>query len=281
MHIFYFVQEICSPSNPVLIMMQAEVEGTLVYTPSPSPNDQSKETKKYQMMTTKNEFIHTNFPDLPGSEKVIQNYRCKYYLRNQTFGGKMWMTHNYVLFTSFDSQQKEKIPFSSISAIDHEAGLLSISSTVSFILYSGMSMIFSGFFHRDETLTLLNYLLHHSPCYYLIPKTLEEKMNKSLPPPGGQEKKNFFEANSRWSQLEASPLPAELYERPDVSLAEQTAQLADDIYGKNLQICSNLEDDARAIDRIQRYFPFWCGCFELGIHCLHFSIGIWKKQITM
>eukprot|EP00339_Tiarina_fusa_P006669 CAMPEP_0117001400 /NCGR_PEP_ID=MMETSP0472-20121206/3411_1 /TAXON_ID=693140 ORGANISM="Tiarina fusus, Strain LIS" /NCGR_SAMPLE_ID=MMETSP0472 /ASSEMBLY_ACC=CAM_ASM_000603 /LENGTH=273 /DNA_ID=CAMNT_0004701393 /DNA_START=52 /DNA_END=870 /DNA_ORIENTATION=+ len=209
--------------------------------------------KKFETMRAKNEYLLKNFPNFPISETVIQNYRCTYKQGDNSFGGKLWLTQNYILFTENGvNTLRKQIPYMEIKTTAIQEGFFGYTSEMFIDLDNGLSVSFTNFYHFYECYTLIGYLMDHSPCYYHIPAKQNTEKHQSYD--SYTKKKSEPVHEGRWGTLATSfkENTAEQYTKPDVKLAESCLELADEIYTNGLEMRGRLEDDAKKLDRMER-----------------------------
>jgi len=209
-------------------------------------------SKKFEIMRTKNEFLLQNFPDFPITETVIQNYRCTFKQGEQSFGGKVWLTQNYLLFTSSTLAKRSQIPYMEIKRIKVQEGFLSYTSEMFLDLDSGFKVSFTNFYHFREAYILVKYLMDHSPCYYHLPSHVPPPSSSGKPNPQNSDNRKV---DGRWGELATSmksTVSASEYVKPDVKLAEDCLDLAEEIFYNGVEIRGAVQEDAKTLDRIER-----------------------------
>lgn len=206
--------------------------------------------KKYEIMRAKNEFLLQNFPNFPLSETVIQNYRCTYKQGENSYSGKVWLTQNYLLFTeSSNNGFKKQIPLMDIKNTASKIGFLYYTSEIQFDLESGFTATLTNFYHFNEAFILISYLIDHSPCYYHLPQKEAPKKTTSY-----IQESNNPELEGRWGTMSSSfkEIPLDKYEKADIGLAEECLSIANETYETGLNTRAMLEEDARALDHVER-----------------------------
>ena len=231
-----------------------------------------KTKKKYCMLRAKNELLYREFAVLPKSERVIQNYFCHF---NNHYG-KLFITQNYVLF--LHEEEKFSLPFHLIEEIVREkSGLFHLFNTaITIVEKEGPSHFFSNLFHSEECYFLLHYLHCHPVAIFSTVKRHKRKkqqknnhrQNNEKNFFGGENGKNNNNNNNHKIEEEEfnnhyggrlSVLITDIqnseknkYEMPDVDLANNCNQLADQIFEIGLNTRFELENQAKSIDRIER-----------------------------
>jgi len=81
--------------------------------------------QKVEKMREKTQLVHDVF-NVPQSESVIQDYRCTLKKNNNSWGGRLFITQNYMLFLSKDQQIRDSMAFYRVSGITREKTTLVI-----------------------------------------------------------------------------------------------------------------------------------------------------------
>jgi hypothetical protein len=205
---------------------------------------------KYQEMQAKNEYLLRCFSDFPVSETVIQNYRCNWQMGELSMGGKLWLTQNYLLFTSGSETMMKQYPYMEIKDVTSQTGFWGFTSSISLLLETGSTITLSSFYHYSEALLLIQYLMDHSPCYYHIPSTPSEAvLDKSTPTTTTTE-----QAGERWSSLSSnSESNSQKEVAPDIRLADECLELAESIFAVGAQNRMTVQENGDGVDRIGRH----------------------------
>lgn len=206
--------------------------------------------KKYEVMKSKNEYVWEQFPDLPSSETVIQNYRCTFHRGEQSLGGKVYLTQNYLLFVSSNNVFRTQFSYMEIQHLLSQAGFLGYTSRMILKLEAGLDVALSGFFHYTEALTLLRYLTEHAPCYYRLPEPAE-RVRPPTSPPEEVAPDDLDSMDGRWGEWASSFSDASL-DTPDIRLLDECLDLAENIFSNGIHVRTVVHDNAEALDRVER-----------------------------
>eukprot|EP00005_Dracoamoeba_jomungandri_P001206 CAMPEP_0174250716 /NCGR_PEP_ID=MMETSP0439-20130205/801_1 /TAXON_ID=0 /ORGANISM="Stereomyxa ramosa, Strain Chinc5" /LENGTH=503 /DNA_ID=CAMNT_0015330857 /DNA_START=27 /DNA_END=1534 /DNA_ORIENTATION=+ len=130
--------------------------------------------KKSQALAEKTDKCRRLF-NLPESEAVIQDYSCTWGMGK----GRMYVTQNYVCWSSDITSFCRKIPFRKIRDIKQTRtlGLVGNSLTIE----ETETLSFGNLFHRDETYNLLLHLWKHPPNILSVPNAAYKGAKQSRP----------------------------------------------------------------------------------------------------
>jgi len=218
--------------------------------------------QKVAKMQEKTQLVQDIF-NVPQSESVIQDYRCTLKKNNNSWGGRLFITQNYMLFLSKDQQIKDSMAFYRVSGITREKTTLVIPA-IGVELDTG-KILLKGFVHRDETFNLLNHLINYQPTYvYLNEEELVHHIRQELSIEGKSASdvnpKDFIakdqdrELDGRWGAFanEVKKGTVEDYEKINLKVGDDALRLAEEIKELGAETLSRMKEQAETLDRVER-----------------------------
>lgn len=215
------------------------------------------------------QILEKAFTQIPQNEKIITSFFCKCISPNSKTTGRVYLTHNFILYLSNDKiPLRMSIPICTITKIERSRSpKTGLYPAVTIHLDHGEIRQLSHLYYRNDFFQFVNYLKKHTQYFVSLPKQKRKELDrplhssdlgaipKSVPQSLVKESRTESEPvlDGRWKQFfEEEEKNYEDYEKVDVRTAQEAEKLADDIISIQLNTREKIIDQAVMLDHIKQ-----------------------------
>lgn len=139
------------PASPIA---PAATPATPLVAPKPTEK-KSDRANRVSLVPDAPHDVLRHFPNVPKTETVVDSFQCSYVVGVHRLG-KLYITANYILFTSVMLSEGVSVKFSDIASIEKEQTMV-ILDGVTILTKAGALHSFTSFVNRDSAFSILQH----------------------------------------------------------------------------------------------------------------------------